>query len=357
VEKKLTISIRLYSVIALMAFMVLAVGGIGFYVARISHEGLETVYKDRVEPLEQLKTVSDMYAVNIVDTTHKVREGTIQWDVARKNVIEAQKTIGTKWSTYRATYLDPEEKKLVAETVPLLEKADRAVALLMVTLEKEDRAELARFAATDLYPAIDPLTRKISSLVDIQLTVAYQEYQKSEFSYHTGRLYSIFLIAIGVLLSVVLAFAIIRRLLTDLGGEPAYVREIARTVADGDLSVMVTVDHDKQGSVLWAMKIMVQNLRDLIAEKDSKNQQLENMGKELEDSLEELKTTLDNVKQLEGIIPICMHCHKIRDDQKSWYQLETYISKHSEAQFSHGICPDCLAIEMDKLNRSKPDIG
>jgi len=44
---------------------------------------------------------------------------------------------------------------------------------------------------------------------------------------------------------------------------------------------------------------------------------------------------------LEGILPICMYCKKIRDNSASWHQLETYISNHSEAQFSHGICPEC----------------
>lgn len=47
------------------------------------------------------------------------------------------------------------------------------------------------------------------------------------------------------------------------------------------------------------------------------------------------------VQQLEGIIPICMYCKKIRDDQESWHQLEKYISDHSDAQFSHSICPAC----------------
>lgn len=54
-----------------------------------------------------------------------------------------------------------------------------------------------------------------------------------------------------------------------------------------------------------------------------------------------LEVALARVKQLEGIIPICMFCKKIRDDQQSWHQLETYISDHSEAMFSHGICPHC----------------
>ena len=68
---------------------------------------------------------------------------------------------------------------------------------------------------------------------------------------------------------------------------------------------------------------------------------------------EELEAALAQVKQLEGIIPICMHCKKIRDDQNSWNQLEQYISTHSEARFSHGICPQCLEEQIEILNNMK----
>jgi tetratricopeptide (TPR) repeat protein len=56
----------------------------------------------------------------------------------------------------------------------------------------------------------------------------------------------------------------------------------------------------------------------------------------------ELRDALARVKTLSGLIPICSHCKKIRDDKQSWHQLERYISDHSEAAFSHGICPDCI---------------
>ena len=50
----------------------------------------------------------------------------------------------------------------------------------------------------------------------------------------------------------------------------------------------------------------------------------------------------EEIKTLEGIIPICSYCHNIRSDEGAWDRIEAYISKHSEAEFSHGICPDCL---------------
>jgi phosphoserine phosphatase RsbU/P len=64
---------------------------------------------------------------------------------------------------------------------------------------------------------------------------------------------------------------------------------------------------------------------------------------ELRGRVRELEDALANVKQLQGMLPICSYCKKIRDDRNCWEQLEGYISRHSDARFSHGVCPDCLA--------------
>jgi hypothetical protein len=62
---------------------------------------------------------------------------------------------------------------------------------------------------------------------------------------------------------------------------------------------------------------------------------------ELKESNKKLRAALKNVKKLSGLLPICAHCKKIRDDKGYWSQIELYIQNHSEANFSHGICPDC----------------
>jgi len=67
----------------------------------------------------------------------------------------------------------------------------------------------------------------------------------------------------------------------------------------------------------------------------------------------ELENALSRVKTLQGLLPICSYCKKIRDDRNYWQQVDAYISEHSEAQFSHGICPECYARfvqpELDRL--------
>ena len=63
----------------------------------------------------------------------------------------------------------------------------------------------------------------------------------------------------------------------------------------------------------------------------------------------------DRVKHLEGILPTCMYCKKIRDERNEWVGIEAYISKRSEASFSHGVCPTCYdAVLKHEFTRSRP---
>ncbi|MFW6155382.1 MAG: response regulator [Planctomycetota bacterium] len=59
--------------------------------------------------------------------------------------------------------------------------------------------------------------------------------------------------------------------------------------------------------------------------------------------IDELQAALERVKRLSGLLPICSNCKKVRDDRGYWNQIEAYIRDHSEAEFSHGLCPECAA--------------
>ena len=64
-------------------------------------------------------------------------------------------------------------------------------------------------------------------------------------------------------------------------------------------------------------------------------------NKELENKNIELQRSLETIKALSGLIPICSHCKKIRNDDGYWQKLEEYLHENSEAEFTHGLCPDC----------------
>ena len=66
-----------------------------------------------------------------------------------------------------------------------------------------------------------------------------------------------------------------------------------------------------------------------------------NLQSALEEKVDQLQELLGHVKQLQGLLPICMYCKKIRDDDATWHRLEGYIQEHSEALFTHSMCDDC----------------
>jgi sigma-B regulation protein RsbU (phosphoserine phosphatase) len=80
------------------------------------------------------------------------------------------------------------------------------------------------------------------------------------------------------------------------------------------------------------------------------------LQQKLAEQVAELQAALSNVKQLRGLLPICSYCKRIRGDDQYWMQVEGYIAEHSDAQFSHGICPNCyetVSAELDRVERMR----
>jgi len=70
----------------------------------------------------------------------------------------------------------------------------------------------------------------------------------------------------------------------------------------------------------------------------------------LRQAKQQLEDRINEINTLRGIMPICMHCKNIRDDEGFWSKVEAYIMKNTEAEFSHGICPDCAAEHYPDMN-------
>lgn len=77
----------------------------------------------------------------------------------------------------------------------------------------------------------------------------------------------------------------------------------------------------------------------------------------LADRVKMLEEAIVKIKTLQGLLPICSYCKKIRNDQDYWQQIETYVAEHTQAEFTHGICPDCLEkhikVQMETLQKMK----
>lgn len=262
--KKLSIKIKLFSLIGFLILIVIidSVFG-GLSSVKISN-GLETVYKDRVIPLQQLKTISDMYAVNIVDTTHKLRNGNIDWDQASKNINDAQSIIDKNWKSYASTSLSTDEEKLTTEVQILFKTANSSIDKLEKLIADKDKDQLDKFTKEELYNSIEPISMKIGELVQLQLDVTDHEYSNSKKNLdNTLNAYKIIaaLIVIIILLSMKVVFSITKAL-TLMNKK---LSELSKN--GGDLTQKITItSRDEIGDMSNSINDFLGLLRGIILE-------------------------------------------------------------------------------------------
>ena len=80
-------------------------------------------------------------------------------------------------------------------------------------------------------------------------------------------------------------------------------------------------------------------------------QRIIEMQSRLMSQANDLRNSLDHIKTLQGILPICSFCKKVRNDKNYWHQLEDYISTHTEAMVTHSICPECMKIHYPEIHQ------
>ncbi|MFC1898444.1 response regulator [Candidatus Cloacimonadota bacterium] len=136
------------------------------------------------------------------------------------------------------------------------------------------------------------------------------------------------------------------KLILDLIVPETRIKEAKELTLNSKSCFIDTVRKNKAGELLDVaissaqIKVDEKQTGTFIIYKDiSKRKEIE---EEREKLISDLKHALEDVKTLSGLIPICSHCKKVRDDSGYWEQVEYYLAKYTNADFSHGICPDCM---------------
>ncbi|GAB3184232.1 methyl-accepting chemotaxis protein [Hydrogenophaga aquatica] len=260
----LTIKAQLLLLMGVLLLMLVGVGALGAYELRVAERRVETLYADRVVPLSQLKKVADMYAVNIVDAAHKAADGAFTLAQALAAVQGARKEIADTWQAYRATRLTGEEAALVARIEPMFKVTDASTDRLESLLKAGDQAGVGEFRAREMYPVFDPLQEVVAGLIQVQLDESQRAYAQAQADSMAVRWTVLASIAAACCVGVALSMWIIGGLVRALGAEPAEVRLVAQTVAQGDLTGNFRLRQGDHDSVMAAMQTMNENLKRIV---------------------------------------------------------------------------------------------
>lgn len=171
---KMTIRSRLLVSIALPVLVLMTVVGLSISLMKKIDDGLESLYVDRIEPLAQLKTVVDRYAVSIIDAANKVNAGVMQPTEARSELAAARREIDQVWQQYMSTSLTQEESRLANQARSLFAPANQSIDELdrrLAAISGSGAGELQPYIGR-LYAAIDPISGVFNELVELQLREA-----------------------------------------------------------------------------------------------------------------------------------------------------------------------------------------
>lgn len=265
----------------------LCVGGLGLFGMQSAVRGLETVYLDRVVPLRDLKKIADLYAVDIVDATHKARNGNLTKAQSLTRIEQALKEIDPTWQAYKSTQLIPAETRLIAQINPLMEATRGPLQNLQGMLRQNDDAGLARFATDQLYPLIDPLSAKFSELIEVQLVEARNQFEQNQITYTFNLQLSLLILALALIAGAAYTFFFSRLLSRQLGAEPAELAAISSNIAQGKLAGTQLDQQQQSTGVLHSVQAMRHSLSDMIGKISQASEQIEGATLQLSASSEQ----------------------------------------------------------------------
>lgn len=171
---KITLRSRLIATVALPVAVLAVIVALSVTLMKQIDDSLEALYVDRIEPLAQLKTVVDRYAVSVIDAANKVNAGIMSPAEARQELANARRDIEQIWQQYMSTSLTPEESELARQAQALFAPANRSIDELnrrLGSITGSGEGELQSHIGS-LYSAIDPISDVFNQLVDLQLREA-----------------------------------------------------------------------------------------------------------------------------------------------------------------------------------------
>jgi methyl-accepting chemotaxis protein len=264
--KNLKIQTKLIILVALASFLMVILGIYGIQNLKTINDGETAMYNNNVEPLEQLKIISDGFGVNFVDAINKANYGLISWDEAVSQIERAKKSIDEHWKDYRSTKIEGDEKRLADETQNLMDTKgfptmDLFLEQLKLGKDTVSLMKLKSMAHNILYENIDPITDKINELISLQLTIANDLNSEGDAVFASTQLNSWLMLFFGVGILFVFSLVIISSIKQSL----QMANEAVVNLERGNLLYEVkNIGQDELGVLLLNIKNTIERLRDVV---------------------------------------------------------------------------------------------
>ncbi len=228
---RIRMSLALAGMIVALALVITSSIWTDHTASRTLQEGLI----ERVIPLRDLKAISDAYAVDIVDTSHKVRGGSLSFAEGAARITASKDVIRDKWTNYLTTVTSPEETRLAQETQAVMGVTNAAIENILRIMKDLGKVEIEVFNDTRLYPTIEPTTVALDKLVNWQIVEAEVAAQKANAASLRNKIVLSVLALFGTLMCVMAAWVTFSLVVSPLNR----LTERFSQMAQGDLASQV----------------------------------------------------------------------------------------------------------------------
>jgi methyl-accepting chemotaxis protein len=233
--KDLSVAQTLLGVFLIISFLCGMAGYVGLRGMAQAGGYVDRLHTERLVPLAQLKVVADGYGERIVRTSHRYAAGVISGEQARREIAAARLAIDERWAVFVPMNRSAEARSVARDAEALMREANSAVDRLEGALERGDRELLAQYNARELYAALEPVSEKLSQLLQLQLRESADEVAAAQRAYRSARMTTAFIVLLGVLLAMLLGFVVSRAITGALG----QMTEASDRLARGDLDIAV----------------------------------------------------------------------------------------------------------------------
>lgn len=223
-----------------------------FAVVAMSHQNAElsAVFNETVAPLSNMRIVSEAYAVNVVDNTHKMRAGTVTFVDGRREILAAKMRLDSAWRVYSERTLTADEQVVMQAANDAMVVGNNAVSKLLDILSRNDTASLVTFASRELYPAIDPIGIPFAKLTELQLAKAHDIYNAGMSEYRRLRLIAILATIAVLALALIIGLLVSRRITVSLLATERVLDEVANGVLTSRIRVQSADELGRMGNSL-----------------------------------------------------------------------------------------------------------
>ncbi|MFZ2207601.1 MAG: methyl-accepting chemotaxis protein [Porticoccaceae bacterium] len=227
----------------------------------VINQGVDRIYMDRVVPLKGLKQIADDYAVAVIDGVNKANAGMVTAEQTADQIRQAKARIDQEWRTYMQTAMTAEEAALAAQAGELFKSADADVERVLGALAGMQDPVAGMLGEFDgpLYKTIDPISKKVTELVDLQLRVAGEERDAIQALYHKAITGFLVGATLAVVLMAVIFALVYRSVMVPVVQLRATMEQVER---ESDLTrVVAVVGNDELAAAGRAFNAMMVKVR------------------------------------------------------------------------------------------------